>query len=77
MALVPGTPLSPSEILPHRRRTIFRAIVRVSVLLAVLVCGLPGVVTGQERSGFWVAFGVGGGSLGTSASGNVGSDLRR
>ena len=50
-------------------------IVRVSVLLVVLVCGLPGIVTGQERSGFWIEFDVGGGSTGTSASGTVGSVL--
>ena len=52
---------------------VFRATVRLSVLLVVLVCGLPGVVTGQERSGFWVGFDVGAGSTGTSASGTVGS----
>ena len=61
------------EMLLRRRLTIFRAIVRVSVLLVLLVCGLPGVVTGQERSGFWIGLDVGGGSAGTSASGTVGS----
>ena len=63
----------PIEIVSQTGLTSFRTIVRVSVLLVVLVCGLPGVVTGQERSGFWIGFDVGGGSVGTSASGTVGS----
>jgi hypothetical protein len=50
-----------------------RTIARVSLLLVVLVCGLPGVATGQERSGFWVGLDVGLGSAGTSAGGTVGS----
>ncbi len=73
-------PHGPIEILPQSGLEVFRATVRVSVLLVVLVCGLPGVVTGQERSGFWVGVDVGTGSTGTSASGTVGSvfgDYRR
>ena len=48
---------------------------RVVVLLVLLVCGLPGIVTGQERSGFWIGFDLGGSSIGASASGTVGSVL--
>lgn len=61
------------EIVPQSGHKVFRVTLRLSVLLVVLVFGVPGVVTGQERSGFWIGFDVGAGSAGTSASGTVGS----
>ena len=39
----------------------------VSVFLALLSCGLPSLAAAQERTGFWIGFGLGAGSTGISA----------